>query len=55
MRKEKHLIGFGLEFRGLVHCYPGRKHMATSRYGAGEGAESSTSRSADKKGVGHRT
>jgi hypothetical protein len=39
-KQNKHLIGAGLQFRGLVHYCLGRKH---GRHGTGEGAESYTS------------
>ena len=42
--KEKHLIGAGSQFRGLVHCHLGGKHGSIAgRHGAGKGTESSTS------------
>ena len=39
--KRKHLIGAGLQFRGLVHYHRGR--WCTDRHDVGEGAESTTS------------
>jgi hypothetical protein len=49
--EEKHLVGPGLQFRGLVHYHHGRKHGGTQagRCDAGEGAENSTSGSVGSK------
>lgn len=44
--KRKHLLGDGLDFRGLFHDCHGRKH---GRYGAGEGIENFTSESAHSR------
>jgi hypothetical protein len=41
--KENISFRLAYSFRGLVHCNCGREYA--SRHGAGEGAESSTSRS----------
>ena len=45
--KGKHLIGAGLQGRGLVHYHHEEKHGG--RQGSGEGAESSTLGSAGSK------
>ena len=48
--KRKHLIGTGLQFRGLVHYCHGRKQGGIiDGHGSGEVAESSTSGSAGSR------
>ena len=41
--KEKHLIGFGCIFKGLVHYHHGETWWHRGRHGSGEAAENSTS------------
>lgn len=47
--KGHHLVGAGLQLKSLVPCHRGRTWRLAGRHCAGEGSESSTPESVDKR------